>query len=245
MADAMALSGNASIAASNVQVNSASNKAVALTGNASLSANQTNIVGSDILSGNAKIFGSVTLGASAVADPLLGLPAPSTANLPTVTNSQFSGGTNVTLEPGIYPNPLSLSGHSNVHLKSGVYVLQAGISISGQSSLSGDGVLLYIAGGSVGLTGGSSVHLTPATSGDYADVSIFQARNNSATGSLTGNSGWTVSGTVYMPAAAIDLSGCSGSPQDVSLIVNAISMSGGSFILGNGPYHGHNLCGCN
>ena len=81
-------------------------------------------------------------------DPLYNLPAPPTSGANVyVYNSTFSPGSGA-LAPGIY-------------------ILNAGMSLSGQTDLTGTGVLLYFAGGSLTMSGGSSMHMS-----GYAERSV-------------------------------------------------------------------------
>jgi len=226
----LTLSGGATIGAKTVAVNSDSADAALLSGQAYISATNVNITGSDVLTGNASIQGKLATGAKPTADPLANLAGPSETGLLTYNDGQISGGT-VTLKPGIYPNAVSISGQAIVMLQPGVYVFKAGLDLSGGAHLSGDGVLLYIAGGSLKFSGQSIVHLSPSTSGANAGVTIFQARDNLASGQLSGGSQWSLSGAVYLPTALLDLSGGSGEPQVISLIVDSLTMSGGSLVL--------------
>ena len=63
--------------------------------------------------------------------------------------------------------------------------------------------MLYIASGSVSLTGQSSVNLLGPSSGVYKDILMFQARNDSNPVKIAGNSGTGTAnvfgGVVYVP----------------------------------------------
>ena len=90
------------------------------------------------------------------------------------------------LSPGLY-SKIQISGTARVTLAAGVYVIaEGGLSADGQASLSGTGVLIYLAGGrcsgsgggGFSLAGGASVDISPPATGSYAGVAIFQARGN-------------------------------------------------------------------
>ena len=49
--------------------------------------------------------------------------------------------------------------------------------------------MLYIAGGSVSLTGQSTINLTASTTGTYKGIVMFQSRSNLAPLKLAGNAG--------------------------------------------------------
>jgi prepilin-type N-terminal cleavage/methylation domain-containing protein len=126
-------------------------------------------------------------------DPLRSLPAPDPATLGT---GSCAG---AVCQPGVYNSTLSRT--SNTTLNSGIYYLTQGISITGNSSLTSNGqVLLYIAGGSVNLAGGSTVNLTPPSSGTYKNIVIFQARTDFNDVKVTGGSSpIAFNGVIYVP----------------------------------------------
>jgi prepilin-type N-terminal cleavage/methylation domain-containing protein len=126
-------------------------------------------------------------------DPLRSLPAPDPATLGT---GSCSGGV---CQPGVYSSTLART--SNTTLNSGIYYLSQGIQITGNSSLTSNGpVLLYIAGGSVNLAGGSNLNLTPPSSGTYKNIVIFQARSDTNDVKVTGGSSpIAFNGIIYVP----------------------------------------------
>ncbi len=170
--------------------------------------------------------------AQAPADPYKGLAAPSTAGLP--ARSGCAGGNAL---PGVYAATLNLTGTGiSCAFASGVYVFQAGLSITGSVSLTSaaGGVFFYIAGGSLSLTGSGSISLTPMTTGTYANILVYQSRTNASTMTLTGSG--TVNGyngLVYAPAGQVSLVG-SGSLAVKSLITASLAMtvSGGTATVG-------------
>ncbi|MER8841178.1 pilus assembly protein TadG-related protein [Mesorhizobium sp. M0913] len=89
-------------------------------------------------------------------DPFIDLPTPP-ATTP-CQNSKLS-----TLNPGTYCSGLSLSG--NVGLSPGVYVIQGGdFKANSNANISGDGVIIYLAGtSSVSMNGNATVKLSAPT----------------------------------------------------------------------------------
>ncbi len=141
-----------------------------------------------------------------LADPLAYLPVPDEAGLPV---GACSGGV---CTPGVYADQLSFNG--DVNLLPGVYVLHRGFSATGNGTISGSGVLLYngcgrnaSAGcesgqGSFGVSGGTRLALSPATSGPYSGILLFQSRTNTTPVSISGGSQVTLlSGVLYAPNA--------------------------------------------
>jgi len=103
----------------------------------------------------------------------------------------------------------TLSRTANTSLQPGIYYLQNGMSITGTASLTcpsctgGQGVLLYIAGGSVTFAGSSNVNLPASNSGVYKNILMFQARSDTSEVKIAGNSGSgttnVLGGVVYVP----------------------------------------------
>jgi prepilin-type N-terminal cleavage/methylation domain-containing protein len=131
---------------------------------------------------------------NAVPDPLAGLPAPSSAGLPVDPAPQGS-----TYSPGVYTTQFSPTGT----LSPGVYVLQAGFNLNGQQAVVGDGVLIYVTGGSFTVSGQATLRITAPTSGTYAGISIWQAASDTNAFSIAGNGGASsVGGLIYAPGAS-------------------------------------------
>jgi len=104
---------------------------------------------------------------------------------------------------------------ASLTLGAGVYVLTGPIAVSGTGSMTGSGVMIYLAcsgyptacpaggsGAAFNLTGGS-LTLSPPTSGGYSGMTVFADRNNGAT-SVFANPSVTVTGTWYTIAMPLD-----------------------------------------
>jgi hypothetical protein len=212
---ALSVTGNASVNVNGagVVVNSSHSVAVTGTGNAELNATDIDIGGSYSLSGNAEINGSISTGVAPTPDPLDDLPAPDPASLPLQSASplSFSGSGSYTLLPGRYVGGVSASGRVTITLLPGVYYMdEGGLSMSGRTSLSGPGVMIY-SERSISLTGSGAVTLTPPMSGTYRGMALFQDRNTTTpTITLTGNGAFNVNGTIYAPQASITVTGNGG-----------------------------------
>ena len=139
---------------------------------------------------------------TSIPDPLRSLPAPDPATLGTGS----CNGSGV-CSPGVYASTLSRT--TNTALQPGIYYLQNGMSITGTTALTcptctgGQGVLLYIAGGSVTFAGSSNVNLPASNSGVYKNILMFQARGLASEVKIAGNSGSgttnVLDGVVYVP----------------------------------------------
>lgn len=159
-----------------------------------------------------------------VQDPYLALTPPSTAGLPTYSSGTYQG-------PGVYTTTLTIG--SNTTLATGTYIFQNGFTLSGTHSLSSaaGGVLLYVSGGQINLSGGSGINLQPLTPAPYpsaSDLVIWQNSTDTSTLNLSGGSGLTAfGGLIYAPGATVGGSGGS-NYSAASIIANAFQCSGGT-----------------
>jgi hypothetical protein len=173
-------------------------------------------------------------------DPYQYLPPPTTANGAIATHFgavNLSGKENVTLSPGVYTS-IETSANVNVTLEPGIYIIDGGgISMSGNSVLSGNGVMVYNTGsdynvntglpdsddganappasgdatfGGVSITGNAALNLTAYSnsSSPFDGMVFYQRRLNTQPLKLAGNGASDVlTGTVYAKWAPLDLSG--------------------------------------
>jgi parallel beta-helix repeat protein len=212
-AGALTLSGNAGIQiAGPLDVDSSSASAITASGNSHVSAGAINVVGHVQTSGSASLSPAPAMGASYVADPLAGLPVPDSSNLLFRGPVNLNGNHTQTIDPGIYTQ-ISVSGNAQLIMNCGIYVIGGGgFTVTGSGSVTGSGVMIYNAGasgsfGALTLSGNGNVNITPATTGTYAGILIFQSRDNTQTMALTGSSVSLGTGSVYAAAATLNLSG--------------------------------------
>ena len=234
LSGALSLSGNASINISgSVMVDSNSATAISASGNAVVTASSIGVVGGVGASGGNVSFSSQpTTHSQYVSDPLLLLPDPTSGNSQGSVN--LTNGS-LTINPGIYSS-IKVAGNASLTLNPGVYILAGGdFSVTGTGGVTGTGVTIYNAGkntavnpggnfGGISLSGNGSFRLTAPTTGNYAGVLIFQARDNTRALSLSGNAVQGMTGTVYAPAALLTMSG--NSQETLPLIVNQLKLSG-------------------
>jgi hypothetical protein len=218
---ALTISQNASISLSGggVYIDSSSSKALTASGYASITATVVDVHGGDSIGGNVTINPAPTLGAPVVSDPLASLAQPSTKGMHNYGSFSLSSGSK-TIQPGIYSS-ITVSATGALTMSSGVYVIEGGnLSVSGQATVNGTGVMIFNAGSKYPSTGGtygslqvggnpgSMVTLTPASSGTYAGIVYFESRDNTTAASVGGNGVFSSQGgVVYMPAAQMQLSG--------------------------------------
>ena len=161
------------------------------------------------------------------------LAEPSTTGLTSYGSESLSGNSSATIKPGIY-SQISVSGNGTLTMNGGLYIIEGGgFTVSGNASVVGSGVTIFNAGskypgtggtyGSITLSGNGSYNLSPATSGTYAGIVIFQPRDNTKALTLSGNaSGMT--GTIYAPAAQLAESG--NAQLNAAVIVDTLTISG-------------------
>ena len=229
---AIRLSGNASLAVKgNVFVDSSSADAVDLSGSTRLTSSSLFVAGGDHLSGTASVAGPVVTGIPRVPDPLAWLPVPSPTGLTVQAPSTLTigGSQKAVLNPGIYEGAVQIAGNSVVSLNPGTYYLEGGLTLGNSASLSGKGVFLYNASSSSGISvsGSSSMTLTPATTGTYAGLTIFENRTSKGAVTIAASGAMSVHGTIYAAAAPVTLSGAVNSPTLATLVVaDTIAMTG-------------------
>lgn len=135
-------------------------------------------------------------------DPLENMLPPNSASLP--TNPATIGGV---YQPGVYTTTLG-----GASLAPGVYYFSgpnAGVDVKAHETLSGNGVMLYFTNSaSMAFEANSTIALTPATSGAYADITIWQDKTDAQDASVSGNADTLgLTGVVYLPGAALALNG--------------------------------------
>jgi len=166
-----------------------------------LSAQRTRIVGGACINAS-NLTGDLITGSYYVPDPLAGLATPSTSGMP--NNNRIRTGGNY--GPGYYPGGIRLNG-GNANLAAGVYYVEGGIDLGGNSMLNGTGVCLYLATGAFTTNGNAGVTLTPPSSGTYAGISYFQGRSNTTASSILGGGAFAIEGTIYFPNATFGMGG--------------------------------------
>jgi len=145
---------------------------------------------------------------------------------------------NVTLSPGVYCGGIDLKSAASVTLNPGIYYLDGGsLSMSGQSSLSGNGVTLVFTSSGGGnyatanITGGATINLSAPTTGPTANMAIFGDRNMPAgtTFKIAGGSSQTVTGVVYISKGAVQWAGnSSATAKCTQIVVDTLQMVGTS-----------------
>jgi hypothetical protein len=154
----------------------------------------------------------------------------------------ISGNNTTTLQPGLYYGGISIVGNANVTFAPGTYILAGGgLSVTGNSTLTGTGVTFYNTSGlggysPINLTGNETANFSAPTSGSLKGILFFQDRSivySSSNGStIKGNSSSTFNGAVYFPTTNLTYLGNSSSSGYTFLIADKITITGNS-VIGN------------
>jgi hypothetical protein len=248
-----------------VIINSNNSMAATLTGNGSVQSKQANVTGQNpgyTTSGGGQFLGlngmpqNPNTNVPPTPDPFANLPVPPQPGVSpdASTARNYSGGADLTLRPGDYPNGIKATGSGNIILQPGIYYLDGGsLAITGQGGISvaqpgspgytaspdtGSGVLIYNAStknsDTVQLAGGGSMSLQPPTIGPYTGITIFQNRSSPAPVQITGNGSANILGAVYAAGAQLQVTGngglnALGQPQDIignQYVVNSLKVTG-------------------
>jgi hypothetical protein len=218
-----------------IYVNSTSSSAFRTQGNSNISANSIKVVGAASISNNSTVTPTPTTGVSPISDPLANLPAPDYSGC---DYTGFQTSASQTVNPGVYCNGMKITG-GTITFNAGVYVLRGiGLQVSGNNTvLNGSGVMFYNTGdssypaGTLNIPSGVSSNLSGATSGVYQGILFFQDRSSNQPGSIGGGSTQNLTGSIYMPNAALYFSGGSSTQASTAaLIVKDIGLVGNSYL---------------
>lgn len=126
-----------------------------------------------------------------------------------ISDFNFSGGT-WTMQPGIY-------------------CVTGGFSVNAGTTISGNGVLIYVETGDISWNGGASLDLHAADTGEYAGLLLYQDPSNTQMATINGDSGSSFSGTMFIPSAQVQINGTGAADGFHSQVIgNVVDMSGTS-----------------
>ncbi|CAN7693214.1 pilus assembly protein TadG-related protein [Phyllobacterium sp. LjRoot231] len=129
--------------------------------------------------------------ALAAADPFDDVPTPQ-------VSSTCQSAKATALTPGTYCSGLALGG--NVSLSPGIYVIKGGdFKINANAYVSGEGVMIYLAGSSrVSMNGNATVQLSAPTSGPYSGILFFGDRSSlGGSNTFNGTADSLLTGALY------------------------------------------------
>ena len=171
------------------------------------------------------------------ADPYAGLSTPITEPIPNGASSPYGGYTIfngngqdlATDGPGIYTKAVSINSAETI--PSGVYIFQAGLSLSGLGAISSaaGGIFFYVYAGPISITGQGGIDLQPISSppSPAPNLTIWQDQSDNSGMTLGGNgAAIVIGGTIYAPNVTAGVGG-NGSLSIGSLVANSVSCNGG------------------
>lgn len=198
--------------------NSTSTDGIKIAGNSTLNAAGESVVGNYAIDGNPSVAVTPQSGALPIPDPLAYLKAPTISGCGSAHKTS-------TLSPGCY-NGLSIT-KGTVSLDPGVYVINGALKLTGQATLTGTDVTIYLtSAGSVSVEGQATLDLTAPTSGTYNGILFYQDAGNSSTAKFAGGSDSTLTGILYFPDAQVELVGGTSSSSSVSVIASSMKFAG-------------------
>ena len=175
-----------------------------------------------------------------VVPPTLGAPAPGSTG--TATNPDTWRVTTdvvLTLQPGTYYGGFYSNCTCTIYMAPGVYIMAGGgFTKAGGTTFVGNGVMIYVTENPTNATGdgapmpfdlagSGALDLSPATSGPYAGIALWQDASVTSDFRMRGSND-LAEGIFYVPGATMDLSG-DADLGSVQLIVNDLYLHGNSF----------------
>ena len=157
-----------------------------------------------------------------------------------------SGAARVTLAAGTYViqgGGFTAAGSAVITIGAGTSIILegGGLSVSGAAAVSGTNVTIFnfgtnyngtTDGGSFGpitLSGSGSVSVTPPSTGVYANILVFQGRDNATALTFSGAATQGITGMIYAPDAPLVESGSAqvgSTSHPISMVVDTLSLSG-------------------
>jgi len=148
-----------------------------------------------------------------------------------------------TLKPGVYPNGITVANGMAAVLQAGLYCVSGDVNFNGSTSITGNGVMFVMKGGSFGVSNGTnaftltapnSMELTTTNgkSQNFAGM-LFLANPSFYTTAKTytyaGGATTKVTGTIYAPNINCEFNnGTSNGLYSTQVICNAFNFAGGS-----------------
>ena len=241
--------GGVNVDGGGIVVNSAHATAAAvLSGGGDVRANQIRVTGGvDDDLGGGQFIPQAESGGPPVADPLADLPTPDAWAAPPCCSGPQVVVSDTPLSPGVYDS-ISVSGNATLTLEPGVYVLTdpPGLSVTGNARVVGNGVTVYLAcsgypapcagpGAPLSLTLNGQYLATAPTSEEYAGLTIFFDRGNTAPMVVANDTGLNLDGALYAASAPLTVTSSPTLPSSPGLRVDGLLVVGTLLLDGNGP----------
>jgi len=180
--------------------------------------------------------------------PLFNVPEPDCYGIGMVENPPHGKDTDdhdITIYyPGRYTSAITLNGNydatrskgTKIRLEPGLYCLSDGVKFNG-GFVEGDGVTLYVTGGSFETSGGAEIHLTAPndqnqTMHSIVGMLLYMPLGYIGTVKLTGNAGSYYIGTVYVPSGTCDIAGTTDGMHDFNsqIVCGTVKITGNATI---------------
>jgi Flp pilus assembly protein TadG len=207
-----------------VMSNSLSSSALAVGGSGYLSADCLIATGGVSVDSGAHYTCSAPItGAAPVADPYANVPVPTCAN--TYNNDNANP-----LQPGCYPNGISVAPNKTVSFAPGVYIIDNTFKLNNNSAVSCTGCTFYMRGNAtIDWNGGANENFQAPTSGTYSGMLIMGDRTNTALQTFNGNNTSLLTGAIYFKKATIQYNGnYSGLNGCTYVVADKVDWSGNS-----------------
>jgi Flp pilus assembly protein TadG len=214
---------------------SASTTAVSAGGSAQVQALSVDAVGGiSGLAGISTTQGTVT-GISPIADPFADVQMPSFSGC---ASHNLKVKTTTTISPGVYCGGISVNAGASLTLSPGIYFIDQGsLTVNGGGTLIGHGVTIIFTSSSgsnyatASFSGGATVDLSPPTSGTTAGIVLFGDRGMPVGTAFNFNGGasQSLTGSVYLPKAALTYAGGSNATNAcIKIVADTITFTGNS-----------------
>lgn len=170
--------------------------------------------------------------ADKIDDPYEGLAKPAVSGC--APKNVFDGPQHATytIDAGTYCGGLTMK--RTVTMNPGVYVVTGDFLIESTAKVKGDGVTIFVTGGTIRIAGTANVQLTAPDNGPYSGVLFFVDPDDAyATHIVNGDSSSYFSGAIYGPNAHIEFAGSSKVGGGCTQIVSSTITFTGSLAVGS------------
>jgi Flp pilus assembly protein TadG len=225
---------NAKIEMSNcpVHVQSTSTEALQTRTEAQITAEEVCLNGNYVRRDNSVIQPAPGVGcASVTPDPFVELPPPpSSGDECLFTNKPPINGEALDLiQNAVYCGGINVTGGSNVTLPPGVYTMRGGkLTVDAGSTLKGEGVTIYLTDNAVlDFKSGANIQLTAPSEGSHAGILFFQDRNYGGQHVIDSGVNAALDGAIYLPKGTLSVSSSSvltAAPSCLMIVANRINI---------------------
>jgi hypothetical protein len=206
----------------------------------------------DVNGGATGSWGSIGIpvnpGHNQLPDPFAGFPPPLPTGLPicaSLAACQDGSGNQI---PGVYTTNLGGTGGTNLTLNPGIYILKGGMDTGGNANVTGNNVFLYntystypAAPGaipscySVNLQGNALMTLSAQTTGTWANLLVYQDPACSVEMKIGGNGTFDGTGSIYIPSAHFRFDGNPSTLNGSQLIARTVDIQNGNITINYDP----------